>query len=332
MLSKLSRTVILGVLCCAAGVGTVYGQDMADFKARMSAAAAMTKVDMDEALRQYLEIRVTYAGPEVDYSLGRAYQRLAQCEQAQYYYTQVMVAYELNDANPIYQLAVNAFDKIAACGAWQRVKVSCDVPSGGYAVIDGERVRSCWDRAYAFEDGEHVFELYDGKGRHVERKVTTASGGEELSVSLAFEPERVQVEKVVEVERGYVYREKFHPALYWGLITGGAVVAAAGGLMSGFAGQAKAEEQKYSDLYALSQDEALRRTYDRKRKSANDDVKLGNILMYSLIGVGSAAVVTGIVLGVVSAVSDRERVDADNLEAYVIPDARGVSFGLGMRF
>ena len=167
------KWLTMGFASLMAFSAVAQAQDMEEFKTRMGTAAAATKVDMNEALRQYLEIRIQYAGPEVDYSLGRAYQRMNQCSEAQYYFTQVMVAYDLPETNPIYKRAVNAYDEIADCESWQKVMVECSVPVGGHAVIDGEQLSECWDRAYSFKDGEHVIELVDKDGKKIEKKVSS---------------------------------------------------------------------------------------------------------------------------------------------------------------
>ena len=123
----------MAVFVSASMLFSVYGfdanaQDIEDFKARMARAAAMTKEDLNEALLQYLEIRVQYAGPEVDYSLGRAYQRLNQCVEAQDYYTKVMIDYNLAQDNVLYTRSVSNYDTIADCKSWQKVYLTCTIP------------------------------------------------------------------------------------------------------------------------------------------------------------------------------------------------------------
>lgn len=320
------------IFCFAMMANCAQAQDMEDFKKRMGDAAAATKVDLGEALRQYLEIRIEYAGPEVDYSLGRAYQRMNQCSQAQHYYTQVMVAYDLPDDNAIYKRAVNAFDEIAACDAWQKVTVECAVPIGGYAIIDGERISECWDRPYSFSDGEHVLTLVDAQGHKIEKKITTKTGEAPMKISLVFPEKKKVVEKEVEVERRVVEKERFHPALYWGLITGGAAIVAVGGFMGAYAGAAKVDEQKYADLYGRALSESDREIYNKRRKDAHDDVKMRNTVMYTLVGIGGATAITGAILAILSAVSDKEIVELDETSAFVAPSDGGVTFGMGWRF
>lgn len=336
MFWKITKGIVASWVLLAAT--SAQAQDIEEFKTLMADAAAMTKVDMTEALRQYLEIRVRYAGPEVDYSVGRIYQRLNQCTEAQRYYTQVMVAYDLAEDNPIYKRSVDAYDKIAQCESWQRVKITCEIPPQGYVTIDGERLSTCWDRAYAFSDGEHEFVLYDAKGNKVEKKITTKTGNEPQNVHLAFPPKKVEVERVVEVERTFVEKERFHPALYWGLIAGGAAVVAVGGFLSGAAGSARVDEQYYADLvevYSMknSANDELADKYDKKRKDANDKVKAMNIATYTLVGIGGAMAVSGAVLAILNALSDRERVEVtSDVNAYVAPSVDGVSLGFSMNF
>lgn len=321
--------VIAGTICTEAAA-----QDMEDFKTRMAAAAAMMKEDASEALRQYLEIRVQYAGPEVDYSLGRAYQRLYQCEDSQHYYTQVMVAYELPDSNPIFKRATVAFDEIAPCAAWQKVKLTCAMPAGGYVMVNNEKMSSCWDRPFSLPDGEHTFKLVGPDGETKEIKFNAQIGQPDAQIELALEAETVEVERVVEVEKAYYYKEKFHPALYWGLIAGGIAVAGVSGIFYGMANSARADEQKYADLYALHGDPVSESDidYQAKATAANDDVKLNNILTYTMLGIGSGIAVTGIALAIVSAVSDKELIETENVNAFVTPTDSGMSVGIGVRF
>ena len=318
-------SMLAGTLCTNAAA-----QDMEDFKNRMASAAAMMKEDASEALRQYLEIRVQYAGPEVDYSLGRAYQRLYQCEDSQHYYTQVMVAYELPDSNPIYKRATSAFDEIAPCAAWQKVKLTCAMPAGGYVQINNEKMSSCWDRPFSLPDGEHTFKLVgpDGKSKEITFKAQT--GQPDAQLELALEAEKVEVERLVEVEKSYYYKDKFHPALYWGLIAGGLAVAGVGGVFYGMANAARTDEQKYSDLAVLYGGQE--NDYTAKAEAANKDVQLNNILTYTMLGIGGGIAVTGIVLAIVNAVSDKELVEMENVNAFVTPTDSGISMGFGVKF
>lgn len=327
----LCAAMMTGALCTEASA-----QDMEDFKNRMASAATMMKEDASEALRQYLEIRVQYAGPEVDYSLGRAYQRLYQCEDSQHYYTQVMVAYELPDSNPIYKRAITAFDEIAPCAAWQKVKLSCAMPAGGYVLINNEKMSSCWDRPFSLPDGEHTFKLVGPDGKSKEVKFTAKVGQPDAQIELALDAEKIEVERVVEVEKSYYYKEKFHPALYWGLIAGGLAVAGVGGIFYGMANAARTEEQKYSDLYAQIQnpngDSDQAKEYFDKSQKANEDVRLHNTLTYTMLGIGGGIAVTGIALAIVSAVSDKELVEMENVNAFVTPTDSGISMGFGVKF
>lgn len=327
MFSKLPVWMI-GCAALSFVCSTAAAQDMEAFKTRMNETAAVAKVDLNAALLSYLELRTKYAGPEIDYSLGRTYQRLYQCKEAQNYLTQVMVSYELPDAHPVYQRAVKDFDAIAACDSWQKVRVESDIPAGGYVMIDDEKMSSFGDREYSLPPGEHVFKLFSRDGKSVEVKFTAENSGKTETISLSFPPEKVEVENVVAVEHNYYYQERFHPALYWGLIAGGVAVVAVGGFMSGIANSAYADEQKYADRYAVLKNESDK----KKANDARDKVKNVNIAMYTLIGVGAAAAVTGAALAIVSAVSEKERIEDNSFNAYVTPSPDGVSLGLGFQF
>ena len=329
MFSKaLKILLILLVMLTTAGTAAM-AQDLETFKQKMSDAANMTKQDMDEALRQYLEIRAEFGGPEVDYSLARTYQRLGQCEQAKHYYSAVMT-YKLADNHPIYQRAVKAFDEISTCETWQKFYLECEIPEGGYVKIDDERVNSCWNRAIYLTPGDHVFKLVDANGKEVELKYTAKAGGADEHVHLKFPTEAVAVDHVVTEEHYYAMKDRFHPALYWSLIAGGAAIAAGSGFFLGMANNAYAEEQKYADMYAILGDEDAK----QKASDARDRVKLGNILMYSFAGVGGAVLITGITLAIINAVSDKEIVEVDkpDVSAFVSPIPDGASVGFGMRF
>lgn len=328
MLSKALKILLISVGLVGIFETTAVAQDLEVFKKRMSEAVDMTKKNMDEALRMYLEIRAEYGGPEVDYSLGRAYHRLNQCSQAKQYYSAVMT-YKLADNHPIYQRAVKAFDEISACETWQKYYLKCEIPEDSYVMIDDERVNVCWDRAYVMSPGEHVFKLISSDGRVVEEKRTAQVGGADEHITLKFPVEKISVERVVEKEHSYVLKDRFHPALYWGLIAGGAALIAGGGFFLGMANNAYAEEQKYADMYAVLGNE----DYKQKASDARDKVKLGNALMYTFVGVGAAAAVSGIAIAIVNAVSEKERVEVENgVSAFVTPTPDGMSMGLGMRF
>lgn len=331
----LISVVMFGMLSSAASA-----QDLEVFKKRMAEAAEMTKKDMSEALLRYLEIRAEYAGPEVDYSLGRVYQRLNQCTDAQQYYTNVMVKYNLPNNNPIFQRAVSDFDKVASCNTWQKFYVDCDVPVGGYVLIDSERMGACWDRPFSMSAGEHTFKLVSKDGKETEVKKKAVDGGKDVHVKLAFPVEKVKVEKVVEVEKGYVYKERFNPYLYWSLIAGGVAFVAVGGGFAALANHSYAEQQEYADKLGYAEqmelDAKLIDEYKSKRDDANSKVKAYNGVSYTFIAIGAAAAVSGVVLAVMSAVGDKEKVFLEDGEsdvnAYAAPTLDGASFGLNVRF
>lgn len=331
MFSKSIKVLLMSAIL--AGIGTnVCAQEIAEFKTRMADAAAMTKQDLSEALRQYLEIRAQYSGPEVDYSLGRAYQRMNQCSDAQFYYTQVMINYNLPESNPIYQRAVKDFDAISDCNSWQKFYLECEIPAGGHVLMDDERINTCWKRPYSLSPGEHKFVLVDASGKQEVVTVKAVNSKPDEHVKLAFKRvEKVEVEKRVEVAKTYELKDKFHPALYWGLMVGGAALIAGGGFFSAYANHAYAEETEYAYKHALL-DTPENNTYQKKADDAHANVKLGNALMYSFIGVGGAAVATGVALAIVNAVSEKERVEVGDVNAYAAPIQDGVAMGIHLNF
>ena len=331
----LFSVVMFGMLSSVA-----VAQDLEVFKTRMAEAAEMTKKDMSEALLKYLEIRAEYAGPEVDYSLGRVYQRMNQCLEAQQYYTNVMVKYNLPETNPIYMRAVSDFDTVSSCTNWQKFYVDCDVPVGGYVMIDSERMNSCWDRPFAMSAGEHTFKLVSKDGKETEVKKTAVDGGKDVHVKLSFPVEKVSVEKLVEVEKTVVYKEKFSPYLYWGLIAGGVTFVAVGGGFSALANKSYAEQQKYADYLAIASaskaDQNVIDDWTKKRDDANSKVKGFNGAGYTFIALGAAATVTGVVLAILSATGDKEKVYIDDggtdVKAFVVPTSDGGAVGLNVQF
>ena len=328
MFSKSIKILLMSAIPLSVSA-TASAQEAVDFVARMAEVAAVAKQDLPEALRQYLELRVQFSGPEIDYSIGRAYQRMNQCKDAQRYLTEVMVKYNISETTPAYQRAVQDFDKIADCETWQKFYLQCEVPAGGYVMIDDERLPNCWQRPYSLSPGKHTLKVVDANGKSEVTEVTSEVNKPDQHITLAIKRvEKVEVVKRVEVERKVIVREKFHPALYWGLIAGGAAFIAGSGFFSAYANNAYAEEKDYAYQYAVLQDE-------KKKKKADDahkNVKMGNTLSYTFAGIGGAAIITGATLGIISAVSEKEYVDAGDINAYAAPTEDGVSLGMHMRF
>jgi hypothetical protein len=51
-----------------------------------------------------------------------------------------------------------------------------------------------------------------------------------------------------------------------------------------------------------------------------------------MLGIGGGIAVTGIALAIVSAVSDKELVEMENVNAFVTPTDSGISMGFGVKF
>lgn len=234
------------------------------------------------------------------------------------------------DTHPIFTRTVGTYDEIATCENWQKVVLSCDMPAGGYIMLDNDRVNTCWSRPVSLADGEHVIKLVSADGKkEVVKKITAKSGKPDLKLKLAFEKEKVEVVKKEKVETSYVLKERFDPVLYWSLIAGGAVVAGTSGVFFGLAHRANKDEVKFADLYAVSGDP---QDAD-KAEDARNKVKSYSAASYALLGIGCAAAVSGAVLAVLSAVSDKEKVPLDDgVTATVVPSADGISLGIGWRF
>lgn len=331
MFSDILRTLGYSALITVALSSTAYAQDqpnLEDFKEKMAQAAAMVKQDLDEALRQYLEIHVLYSGPEIDYSLGRTYQRMGQCKDALAYYSKIM-SY-VADTHPIFTRTVSSYDEVASCETWQKIKLSCDMPEGSYIMFDNERINSCWSRPISLPDGEHKFRLIsqDGK-KEVTQTIVAKSGEPDITVKLAFDKETKEVVKRETVEKSYILKDKFHPALYWGLITGGVAVMGVSGIFYGLAYKSYGDEIKYADLYSSTGE----KDYLKKARDARHDVRMNNIITYSILGAGGAIALTGVVLAIVNATSEKERIEVtDDFSASIVPTDGGVAVGMGWRF
>ena len=331
MFSDILRTLGYSALITVALCSTAYAQEqpnLEEFKGKMAKAGAMVKQDLDEALRQYLEIRVLYSGPEIDYSVGRTYQRLGQCTDALGYYSKIM-SY-VADKHPIFTRTVASYDEIASCETWQKVRLSCEMPEGSYIMFDNERINSCWSRPISLPDGEHTFKLIseDGK-KEASQTIVAKSGDPDLTVKLAFPKETQNVVKYETIEKSYVLKDRFHPALYWGLMTGGVAVMGVSGVFYGLAHKSYGDEIKYADLYASTGE----KDYLKKSRDARHDVRMNNIITYSLLGAGGAIAITGVVLAVVNATSEKQRVEVtDDFTASIAPTDGGLAVGMGWRF
>ncbi|MFA5625085.1 MAG: hypothetical protein WC966_08545 [Bradymonadales bacterium] len=314
-------TLILGIFFILCST-TVYAQaDLEVFKKRMELAAEKTKAgDLKLALVDYLEIRATYTGPEIDYSLGRIYQRLHQCNEAQYYYSQLMVAYDLALEHPIYQRAVEGYDIIAACQNWGRVTIDCaGYTDEAWVEVDGEKIGRCWERAYSLPAGEHHFVLKDADGRVAEERIVLKDGSKEtLRLELKKDVEEVIVERMTET----IYREqdRFAPELYWGLMLGGTAVMGVGGVFAALAYKDMVDVQKYED-----------RQNAERAKKARDGVKLNKILMYTSLGVGGALAVSGITIAIINALSEKTII-SESTTTFLSPVDGGLLMGFGMNF
>ena len=243
-----------------------------------------------------------------------------------------MVTYNLPEKNPIYQRAVKAYDEIASCGDWQKVYLDCEIPAGGYVLIDGERVAACWERAYSFSPGEHVVKLVDAKGKTKEVKHKAVNGSKEQRIHLAFDVEQVEIEKVVKEEHTYYMKETFSPHLYWGLIGGGLALVAGGMGFLAMAHNAKYEEQDFAYKASAAKTPQEFEDLSAERDKAMSRVKTGNALMGTFVGIGGAVAATGAVLAILNHVWGKERVEMTDVSAYVSPSQDGVAMGIHMNF
>ena len=330
MFSRISKVLMASCLACSFGAAAQAQSVDPEFEAAMAKAYAATKEDLVSALNQYLVLRSSRPDDVVVlYALGRTYHKLKQCDAPQNLYIEVMSA--LKETDVLYNRAVSAYTELDGCQNWEQVYFDCEVPFGGHVTVDDNPMAACWGDPLYLSPGEHVFRLYDADGNVIEETYTATAKEEGAEyekhrVQLRFDRVR-EVERVVTVDHNYVYKDRFHPALYWGLIAGGAALVAGGGFMSAYANHEQVEERKQIDLYAAGNEGAKKKASD-----AHDRVVLGNALTYTLAGLGGAAVITGIVLAIVNATSERERVEESSVEAYIAPNPGGVSMGMGFRF
>lgn len=324
MVSRLSAWILSGLAGMCICVSSAQAQDYQEFKAKMEQASKAAKTDLDEALKQYLEIHVRFAAPEIDYSLARAYHLLGQCSEALYYYSRVM-GVGLPQESVVLQRSTKAYDEIADCSSWQTVKLNCEMPQGAYVVVDDERIGSCWSRPMSLPDGTHTFTLMSEDGTvESSREVELVSGEPEIEVELLSK--KNEYEDLEDFKRKeYLY----NPALYWGLLTGGVALMGTSGIFFALAHSAHSDEIKYSGSYAVSRSEKDQ----KKAQDARDDVKLNRTLSYTFLGVGAGVAMTGVILAIMDGVYRSKRKNYTNIMSPTIaPTDGGLAVGFGMEF
>jgi len=367
MFSKVLRTASVSVLalaCMLVGSST-YAQetDGEDFNRRMSEAAATAKKDLNDALVQYLEIRTKYANESIDYSLGRIYQRLGQCENAQASFSSVLSSYNLDDMNPIFQRTIKDFDDLNDCAKWQKIYLDCTTIPDAYITIDNDRIGACPSRPISLPDGDHTIKIIAPDGREGVENIKTGSGKMDKKVPLALPPEKVlpkiaTIEKKVEVAHNFVEKHKFHPALYWGLIAGGVAIMGTGGIFGVIAQKAHGDEIKYNEKTSIIQSNldhkenfiaadnqavedyfnGLNNEFQDLRDKAEDaknKASLNKTLSLTMVGIGAAVTVTGVALAIVDIVSEKTLVEVENKDApkaFFAPSPEGFSMGVAMTF
>ena len=115
------------------------------------------------------------------------------------------------------------------------------------------------------------------------------------------------------------------------------------GIQDGYAGLIAGDykEMKQSDFSGIltlgGTILGTRRTPFRNMRVIEEDnidkVKAMNIATYTLVGIGGAMAVSGAVLAILNALSDRERVEVtSDVNAYAASSVDGVSLGFSMNF
>ncbi len=291
---KLALSLMAAMLLWVAMPGGVQGQqDPAEYKRQLDAAAEIIKAgDLPASLLAYLEIRSKFSGPEVDYSLGRVYQRLHQCDEAKLFYLFVMNSYNLDEGSQLFTRSANYFNDLFDCDGWSQVEVRCS-PADATLFIDGESVGPCFSRPYRLPGGEHVFRL-EAKGEAPVEKRLSVKDGERKKVELVIETAKVE-ERIVEVPVEVAVGGGSTSWLGWGLISGGAAVLVASGYFSAMGYSALGDVQRAADRGDV-----------QGRKSAEDEVSTAKILTGVSLGVGAACVATGLVFVLLDAFGSGE--------------------------
>ena len=122
-------------------------------------------------------------------------------------------------------------------------------------------------------------------------------------------------------------KDRFHPALYWGLISGGVLFLAGSGWFNAMAKDALIDVQRWDDAYIMIGDD----TAKKKADEARDKVKTRNALFYSSLGIGGALAISGITLAILNAVS-ADDAESSEISANVAPTEGGVMMGVGLKF
>ena len=294
------------------------------FAEKMQQAATLTKEKkLPLALFKYLEIRQTFTGPELDYSIGRTYQRLHQCTDAIPYFQKVVNESGLKNNHTVLTRSKEALDEIKDCDNWPTVTLNCATLNNETLFIDDDAIGQCFIKTYTLPPGKHTFEVRsDIPENNTKKEINLENAPQAVALIPEKQPETKTKIETKEVNHYYKISEKFSPHLYWGLMTGGAAVLISSGFFAAMGYDAKADIQKYKD-----------RNQTDKLKKPEDKLKLSKILMGTSLGVGGAVFLTGMTLAIISAVSEKKVDYTDSpLQTYIAPSTNGITFGLQTRF
>ncbi len=320
---SLKSSWIFLLICVFSLVSTsAYAEDKAaeDFANRMVEAAETLKGgQMWDGLEQYLVIASLYSAPEVNYALGRTYQRLHQCSDALTYYYKVITSQDIAEDNPIYMRTVEALDKIGTCADWGGVTLQCQA-RGAELVIDGEKIGRCKDRVYILPDGEHTIEGSGIDGTF--KQTVTVSKGKFEDVTVKIDPKAIEVVKVEKESHHFEYEPAINPVYQWTFMGVGAALLVTSGFMLAYSYDAK-----YIGLDAKHVGDT--QTFN----DAKDAVDMTKIISWSLVGAGAATFLTGVSLWIANAVLDPEVKEVDAaVQAGIAVTPSGANLSLSYRF
>ncbi len=268
----------------------------------------------ENAIEYFQKAYAIQKNPDVLYNIGRSYHMLGKCPEALEKYRE----YALVSAENAKAVKNYIADLTEQCGVIMgNVTLTC-TPENATLIIDGKEQPNCGG-THELEIGVHKFSFladgYDAQTREI--GLSKSSRNVTLSVVMnkasqasaaALSPSAAEATGEQTVQNTVYVRESEKTGMFWGAVgatAGGAVALLAGGSLVGTA-------------YRLRDFEVNGKKYDSVYERNSGKLAGGGVLM----GLGAAAAVTGIVLFLVDAFSDRSEPTASDIQ--IVP-AVGVS-------
>lgn len=247
--------------------------------------------DYTAALIAYLEVKSRFGSPVVDYSLGRTYQQLYQCDKAMAFYMIVMNDYDLRDDDKLFEKSANYYNELNSCERWGKVDVTCESPNAQLYIEDKPMGR-CMSGIYRMREGKYTFKI-EAEGVDAVEIDTRVEDGSSEAISLKLPPVIKEVIKEVPVDTGGQPIDDGPNWLAWGLVGGGVAMLIAGGFTNAAGFSDLRDAQKFADAGD-----------DAGKQDALDSANLNKILTGVFLGVGVAAAGTGLTLAIIDMLDD----------------------------